>query len=55
VRVAWAWRGSSTYVHDFLIYVYAQLLQPKPGPYLAEIKDSVLYNGNRVIKEFKEK
>jgi hypothetical protein len=26
VRVAWAWRGSSTYVHDFLIYIYAQLL-----------------------------
>ncbi|KAF8212397.1 cyclase-associated protein [Mycena galopus ATCC 62051] len=33
----------------------AWIVNPKPGPYLAEIKDSVLYNGNRVIKEFKEK
>ncbi|KAJ6547406.1 cyclase-associated protein [Mycena capillaripes] len=28
---------------------------PKPGPYVGEIKDTVLYNGNKVIKEFKEK
>ncbi|KAJ7685036.1 cyclase-associated protein [Mycena polygramma] len=33
----------------------AWIVNPKPGPYLAEIKESVLYNGNRVIKEFKEK
>ncbi|KAJ7752004.1 adenylate cyclase associated N terminal-domain-containing protein [Mycena metata] len=33
----------------------AWIAMPKPGPYIAEIKDSVLYNGNRVIKEFKEK
>ncbi|KAJ7470604.1 adenylate cyclase associated C terminal-domain-containing protein [Mycena latifolia] len=31
------------------------IVHPKPGPYIAEIKESVLYNGNRVIKEFKEK
>ncbi|KAJ6455732.1 cyclase-associated protein [Mycena sanguinolenta] len=28
---------------------------PKPGPYVAEIKDSVDFTGNRVIREFKEK
>ncbi|EEB87330.1 hypothetical protein MPER_15359, partial [Moniliophthora perniciosa FA553] len=28
---------------------------PKPGPYIGEIKDQVLYYGNRIIKEFKEK
>ncbi|TFK88794.1 cyclase-associated protein [Polyporus arcularius HHB13444] len=28
---------------------------PKPGPYVAEIKDSTQFYGNRVIKEFKEK
>ncbi|KAJ7489861.1 cyclase-associated protein [Mycena galericulata] len=33
----------------------AWIVNPKPGPYIAEIKESVLYNGNRVIKEFKEK
>ncbi|KAK7014992.1 C-CAP/cofactor C-like domain-containing protein [Favolaschia claudopus] len=33
----------------------AWIVNPKPGPYLAEIKESVLYNGNKVIKEFKEK
>ncbi|KAJ7905338.1 adenylate cyclase associated C terminal-domain-containing protein [Mycena olivaceomarginata] len=33
----------------------AWIVNPKPGPYLAEIKDSVVYNGNKVIKEFKEK
>ncbi len=31
------------------------LQQPKPGPYVAEIKDSTQFYGNRVIKEFKEK
>ncbi|KAF7322852.1 C-CAP/cofactor C-like domain-containing protein [Mycena chlorophos] len=31
------------------------IVNPKPGPYIAEIKESVQYNGNRVIKEFKEK
>ncbi|KAJ7172633.1 adenylate cyclase associated N terminal-domain-containing protein [Mycena filopes] len=33
----------------------AWIANSKPGPYIAEIKDSVMYNGNRVIKEFKEK
>uniref|UniRef100_A0A0W0F912 Adenylyl cyclase-associated protein n=1 Tax=Moniliophthora roreri TaxID=221103 RepID=A0A0W0F912_MONRR len=33
----------------------AWVLNPKPGPYLGEIKDQVLYYGNRIIKEFKEK
>ncbi|KAJ7109225.1 cyclase-associated protein [Mycena epipterygia] len=33
----------------------AWIVNPKPGPYIAEIKESVVYNGNRVIKEFKEK
>ncbi|KAI0695433.1 adenylate cyclase associated N terminal-domain-containing protein [Cerioporus squamosus] len=30
-------------------------VQPKPGPYVGEIKDSTQFYGNRVIKEFKEK
>lgn len=31
-------------------------LQPsKPGPYIGEMKDSTLFYGNRVIKDFKEK
>ncbi|OBZ75884.1 Adenylyl cyclase-associated protein [Grifola frondosa] len=30
-------------------------VEPKPGPYVAEIKDATLFYGNRVIKEFKEK
>ncbi|KAJ7632469.1 adenylate cyclase associated N terminal-domain-containing protein [Roridomyces roridus] len=33
----------------------AWIVNPKPGPYIAEIKESVLYNGNRVIKEYKDK
>ncbi|KAJ6546527.1 adenylate cyclase associated N terminal-domain-containing protein [Mycena vulgaris] len=33
----------------------AWIVNPKPGPYIAEIRESVLYNGNRVMKEFKEK
>ncbi|KAI8999016.1 cyclase-associated protein [Trametes punicea] len=28
---------------------------PKPGPYVAEIKESTQFYGNRVIKEFKDK
>ncbi|KAI0350239.1 hypothetical protein OH77DRAFT_1431240 [Trametes cingulata] len=28
---------------------------PKPGPYVAEVKDSTQFYGNRVLKEFKEK
>ncbi|KAL0580251.1 suppressor of rasval19 [Marasmius crinis-equi] len=31
------------------------VIQPKPGPYIGEIKDQVLYYGNRVIKDFKDK
>lgn len=31
------------------------VLQEKPGPYVAEIKDSTQFYGNRVLKEFKEK
>ncbi|KAF7295061.1 C-CAP/cofactor C-like domain-containing protein [Mycena indigotica] len=31
------------------------IVNPKPGPYIGEIKESVQYNGNKVIKEFKEK
>ncbi|KAI0329833.1 cyclase-associated protein [Cubamyces sp. BRFM 1775] len=30
-------------------------VSPKPGPYVAEVKDSTQFYGNRVIKEFKEK
>ncbi|KAI9056890.1 hypothetical protein FKP32DRAFT_1585029 [Trametes sanguinea] len=30
-------------------------ISPKPGPYVAEIKDSTQFYGNRVIKEFKDK
>ncbi|CCM03686.1 uncharacterized protein FIBRA_05830 [Fibroporia radiculosa] len=30
-------------------------VEPKPGPFVAEIKDSAQFYGNRVIKEFKEK
>lgn len=30
-------------------------VEPKPGPHVAEIKDSTLFYGNRVIKEFKDK
>jgi adenylyl cyclase-associated protein len=30
-------------------------MKPKPGPFVNEIKDSTLFYGNRVIKEFKEK
>jgi len=31
------------------------IVNPKPGPYLNEIKDTVVYYGNRVIKEYKDK
>ncbi|OCH90293.1 cyclase-associated protein [Obba rivulosa] len=30
-------------------------VEPKPGPYVSEIKDSTQFYGNRVIKEFKDK
>ncbi|KAH9842539.1 cyclase-associated protein [Rhodofomes roseus] len=30
-------------------------ISPKPGPFVAEIKDSTLFYGNRVLKEFKDK
>ncbi|PCH38464.1 hypothetical protein WOLCODRAFT_136295 [Wolfiporia cocos MD-104 SS10] len=30
-------------------------VEPKPGPFVAEVKDSTLFYGNRVIKEFKDK
>ncbi|KAI0948560.1 hypothetical protein AcV7_010454 [Taiwanofungus camphoratus] len=30
-------------------------IEPKPGPYVAEIKDSTQFYGNRVMKEYKEK
>ena len=30
-------------------------MQDKPGPYINEIKDTVMYYGNRVLKEFKDK
>ena len=29
--------------------------EPKPGPYVGEIKDSAQFYANRVLKEFKEK
>lgn len=31
------------------------VVSPKPGPYVGDIKDSVDYYGNKVIKEYKEK
>ena len=31
------------------------IAKPKPGPFVNEIKESSLFYGNRVIKEFKEK
>ncbi|RPD59148.1 cyclase-associated protein [Lentinus tigrinus ALCF2SS1-7] len=30
-------------------------VEPKPGPYVSEIKESTQFYGNRVIKEFKER
>ncbi|KAG7092399.1 hypothetical protein E1B28_008756 [Marasmius oreades] len=36
---------------QFIVWV----IQPKPGSYINEIKDQVLYYGNRVIKDYKEK
>ncbi|KZT74000.1 cyclase-associated protein [Daedalea quercina L-15889] len=30
-------------------------ISPKPGPFVAEVKDSTQFYGNRVLKEFKEK
>ncbi|KAH8833527.1 adenylate cyclase associated N terminal-domain-containing protein [Flagelloscypha sp. PMI_526] len=33
----------------------AWLATPKPGPHINEVKDTVNYHGNRIIKEFKEK
>ncbi|KAI0781345.1 cyclase-associated protein [Trametes elegans] len=30
-------------------------ISPTPGPYVAEVKDSTQFYGNRVLKEFKEK
>ncbi|KAF7304653.1 C-CAP/cofactor C-like domain-containing protein [Mycena kentingensis (nom. inval.)] len=48
------WFNHITIVGDGGLVV-GWIVNPKPGPYIGEIKDSVLYNGNRVIKEFKEK
>jgi hypothetical protein len=31
------------------------LQQPKPGPYVNEIKESTAYYANRILKDFKEK
>ncbi|KAK0240312.1 adenylate cyclase associated N terminal-domain-containing protein [Armillaria nabsnona] len=31
------------------------VINPKPGPYLNEVKDAVTFWGNRIIKEFKNK
>ncbi|KAK1232264.1 suppressor of rasval19 [Marasmius sp. AFHP31] len=36
---------------DWLTHIKA----PKPGPYINDVKDQMLYWGNRVIKDFKEK
>lgn len=31
------------------------LQSPKPGPYIKDIKESIEYYGNRIIKDFKDK
>lgn len=31
------------------------LQEPKPGPYVNEIKESTTYYANRILKDFKEK
>jgi hypothetical protein len=31
------------------------LQEPKPGPYVNEIKESTAYYANRILKDFKEK
>ncbi|KAJ8078711.1 suppressor of rasval19 [Marasmius tenuissimus] len=36
---------------QFIVWV----VQSKPGPYIGEVKDQMLYYGNRVIKDFKDK
>ncbi|KAK7467074.1 suppressor of rasval19 [Stygiomarasmius scandens] len=48
------WFNHITVIGESAAFV-AWVLNPKPGPYISEVKDQMLYYGNRVIKEFKEK
>jgi len=51
------WVGSQWCV-DTVLMLFGKshtLSQPIPGPYINDIKDSTVFYGNRVIKEYKEK
>ena len=43
------------YLLDRLLHSDQRLQSPKPGPFVAEVKDSALYYTNRVLKEFRDK
>lgn len=32
-----------------------RLQEPKPAPYVNDIKDATMYYGNRILKDFKDK
>lgn len=41
--------------HTHLVNALTSHSQPKPGPHIAQMKDSSEFYSNKVIKEFKDK
>ncbi|EGO20989.1 hypothetical protein SERLADRAFT_452131 [Serpula lacrymans var. lacrymans S7.9] len=49
------WFTHLTVIAEGAVCVGWVTVEPKPGPYVSEIKDSTMFYGNRVLKEFKDK
>lgn len=49
------WFNHFTVIADGAAFVGWVTVEPKPGPYVNEIKESTAYYANRILKDFKEK
>ncbi|KAG2158424.1 adenylate cyclase associated N terminal-domain-containing protein [Suillus bovinus] len=49
------WFNHFTVIADGTAFVGWVTVEPKPGPYVNEIKESTTYYANRILKDFKEK
>lgn len=49
------WFNHFTVIADGTAFVGWVTVEPKPGPYVNEIKESTAYYANRILKDFKEK
>ncbi|KIK35491.1 hypothetical protein CY34DRAFT_95978 [Suillus luteus UH-Slu-Lm8-n1] len=49
------WFNHFTVIADGTAFIGWVTVQPKPGPYVNEIKESTAYYTNRILKDFKEK